>query len=154
MPVSKIPDYIKIAYSLNINRKARLPYGENEHCSASFCLYILSLIIPVVNKKLKKDKKVFTNLFLYCIIINVADVAQSVEYILGKDGVGSSNLLISSKKNEVKTSFFFILFSYKLLTARAQMLRRCNFQETPHDLHCPVRLLFPCLHKAILPHLQ
>ena len=74
-----------------------------------FCLYILTLIIPLVKKKIKKIKKVFTNRFLCCIIINVADVAQSVEYILGKDGVGSSNLLISSKATNYGLSLLFFI---------------------------------------------
>ena len=36
-----------------------------------------------------------------------AVVAQSVEHILGKDEVGSSNLLNSSKNPETKVSGFF-----------------------------------------------
>ena len=35
-----------------------------------------------------------------------ADMAQSVEHVLGKDGVGSSNLPISSKKGHRSVTFF------------------------------------------------
>ncbi len=44
-------------------------------------------------------KKTFTNAFLYIIIykhLNFAAIAQSVECILGKDEVTSSNLVSSS----------------------------------------------------------
>ena len=41
-----------------------------------------------------------------------ADMAQSVEHVLGKDGVGSSNLPISSKKNRSKGRFSFVFLAF------------------------------------------
>ena len=41
-------------------------------------------------------------------------MAQSVEHVLGKDGVGSSNLPISSKKTAQKGGF--LLFSLRFST--------------------------------------
>ena len=39
-------------------------------------------------------------------------MAQSVEHVLGKDGVGSSNLPISSKENRLKWAVFFYFSSF------------------------------------------
>ena len=54
-----------------------------------------------------------------------ADMAQSVERVLGKDEVTSSNLVISSKKaiQLLVVSLFFVMFVTFVLTKSAKFCR-------------------------------
>ena len=59
-----------------------------------------------------------------------ADIAQLVEHVIGNDEVISSNLIISSKKPEVRLGFFVIFSNYEKGLFQKQPLNFYHFAST------------------------
>ena len=69
----------------------------------------------------------------------LADIAQSVERILGKDEVASSNLAISSKKEDIQSDVFFFLFAvarFEIKMPQSGGLRRQPVQKLVATIIC------------------
>ncbi len=72
---------------------------------------------------MKKKRLANTRLFGYNMDVALtrqyiyADVAQSVEHLIGNEEVGSSNLLISSKRKTLRSECFFFWNRGKIRTA-------------------------------------